>query len=229
MKKKRSKKNQEPSCWNRIGVWGDLEQRCERLEDVVHCRNCEVFSQAGRSVFDRRPPAGYMSQWSKDIALPQDSSDKKNVGVIIFRIGMEWFALQANILQEITGDRTVHSIPRNETSEIAGVVNIGGEVRICYSLSNLLGIEQDCDQDTSIGSRTYRRLIIVVIDDSYYVFQACEVIGLYRYGVEELLPVPTTLEKNQASLLSGLFKYDDHIIALLNTDQVQHSLLGVSA
>ena len=43
-------------CWNRIGVWGTETPRCPKLEDVVHCRNCEVYSAAGRLVLERRLP-----------------------------------------------------------------------------------------------------------------------------------------------------------------------------
>ena len=41
-------------CWRRIGVWGSERPRCIELEKVVHCRNCAVFAQAAREVFERR-------------------------------------------------------------------------------------------------------------------------------------------------------------------------------
>ncbi len=227
MTKNPSKKGQIPNCWNSIGVWGHSEERCERLNEVVHCHNCDVFSQAGRSIFDRRPPSGYIPRWSKSISLPQNSRDEKNIGVIIFRIEREWFAFPANIFHEITEDKSVHSVPRNEEVEIAGIVNISGEVKICYSLANLLGIKQGGDENNNNGSRVYRRLIIIIIDGDYYVFQVSEVVGLYRYKVGELLPVPTTLEKNQADYLSGLFKYEKHHIALLNPDNIRNALQGI--
>lgn len=226
MIKKRSKESQKQNCWNDIGVWGRSKERCERLQELMHCHNCDVFSKAGRSIFDRRPPAGYIPEWGKGIALPQAVEDKKNIGVIIFRIEKEWFAFPANIFHEITEDKSVHSIPRNEATEIAGIVNINGEVKICYSLVNLLGINQDVGRNTDNDSHIYRRLIIVIIDGNYYIFQACEVIGLYRYKDDELSPVPRTLEENRANFLSGLFKYDGHQTALLNVDNIKKSLEG---
>ena len=35
-------------CWNRIGFCGD--RSCPELAHVVHCHNCQVFSNAGRPV-----------------------------------------------------------------------------------------------------------------------------------------------------------------------------------
>ena len=44
-------------CWNRIGVSGD--QSCEKLEQHVHCRNCEVYSSAAQRNLQRPVGDGY--------------------------------------------------------------------------------------------------------------------------------------------------------------------------
>ena len=37
-------------CWNRIGVWSRAGATCPKLDDVTHCRNCSVYSDAGRRI-----------------------------------------------------------------------------------------------------------------------------------------------------------------------------------
>ena len=37
--------------------------RCPRLDEVIHCRNCEVFTQAGRNLLERALPEEYKEEW----------------------------------------------------------------------------------------------------------------------------------------------------------------------
>ena len=56
-------------CWGSIGVWGDDRPRCSVLEAVLHCRNCEIFENAGRELLDRDLPEAYGVEWTDGIAV----------------------------------------------------------------------------------------------------------------------------------------------------------------
>ena len=206
-------------CWNSIGVWSFGALRCERLEDVIHCRNCEVFSHAGRSVFERQPPSGYMTQWKKEIASDQVRADSDSVGIMIFRLGREWFALHAVSLHEVIDQRTVHRIPHNERPEIAGVVNVGGEIQVCYSLFDLLDIDTE-----KTDAKTYKRLIVVINDGDKYVFPVNEISGFFRYSVSDITPVPSTVSEGKKELLHGVIKVNKRQVAALDIEKICQSL-----
>ena len=52
-------------CWRRIGVYGG-DHSCPLLAQTLHCRNCQVFSDAARTMFGR--PS------EPESAAPEDSS-----------------------------------------------------------------------------------------------------------------------------------------------------------
>lgn len=55
-----------PNCWKVIGVWGlDDRLTCPHLERFIHCKNCEVYTQAGRTLLERALPGNYKQDWTQ--------------------------------------------------------------------------------------------------------------------------------------------------------------------
>lgn len=220
---KRNKKNHE-DCWNKIGVWSTSPEKCERLLQVIHCRNCDIFSKAGREVLERNAPGGYVTQWQKEIAHQKQEISELTHGVMMFRIGNEWFAISAGSLQEIAELRKIHNVPHNENPNIRGVVNIGGEVDICYSLANLLEITKHED-----GEGNYQRLMVISYQAERYIFPVSEVRGMIHYGESDVLTAPSTLGPKKSSLINGIFMVDKNSVAILDADQICRTLGGLAA
>ncbi|MCK4586248.1 MAG: chemotaxis protein CheW [Gammaproteobacteria bacterium] len=223
MKKRPTKINKSDNCWSTVGVWGNAQEKCDRLDEVVHCRNCDVFLMAGRGVFESRPPSGYLSQWQKEISNKKEEREKGDVGVMVFRLGKEWLSLPVEYLQEIVEEKKIHKIPHNEGVYILGVVNIGGEVNTCYSLMNLLEIEENANKDDS----ELRRLIVLVVNGDRFVLPVCEISGLARYSSTDLLPAPATLGKKMGTYLAGMFLIKKRQVAALNVDQIYRGFEGI--
>jgi len=206
-------------------VWGNQKPRCEKLAEVVHCRNCDVFSRAGRGVFERRPPTEYMSQWRKALAKPQRKKVRGRRGVMVFRLADEWYALPVNRLREIASLRPVHRIPHSTSKVVSGIVNIGGEVRLCYSLAGLLGVGEPYSKPDS----GCPRMLVIELDDELFVFPVNEVSGLEHYAESALTPPPATVAGERREFLLGMFSSGKRQVALLNTDALKHNLKGISA
>lgn len=224
MAKRKATKKKHNDCWNTIGVWSSVPEKCERLSQVVHCRNCDVFSQAGREVLERTPPGGYVTQWRKEIAHQQGESDTTLTGVMTFRIAEEWFAVPAKTLQEIAEQRTIHRVPHNDNPHVVGIVNIGGEVDICYSLGDFLGLSKQANVINA-----YERLMVVIYNGDRYIFPVNEVSGMTRYGEADVLPVPATLGGDKSSYVDGMFVMGKTHIAILNIEQICQTLEGAAA
>jgi chemotaxis-related protein WspD len=223
VKKRPIKSKKTESCWSTIGVWGNAQKKCERLGEVIHCRNCDVFSMAGRGVFERKHPAGYLTQWQKEISSLKEKREKGDVSVMVFRLGNEWLALPVECIQEIVEERKVHKIPHNKGMYILGIVNIGGEINTCYSLMSLLEIDENLERNRG----ELQRLIVISVNGERFSLPVCEISGLARYSSSDLLPTPATLGKNMGAYLDGMFHLQELQVAALSIEQIYRGFEGI--
>lgn len=138
-------------CWNRVGVKGD--RSCPELTKYVHCRNCPVFTAAGQRLFEREPPPGHLTEWTKRLAEPEAVVEQGTVSVLVFRIGEEWLAADIALLVEIGELRPIHTIPHRTNEILIGLVNIRGELELCVSLGGLLGIKSEFPPQIAAADR----------------------------------------------------------------------------
>jgi chemotaxis-related protein WspD len=178
---------------------------------------------AGRGVFESRPPAGYISEWQKKVSEVKVDREKGDVGAMVFRLGKEWLSLPVEYLQEVLEERKVHKIPHDEGVNILGIVNIGGEINTCYSLMNLLNIDEDNKNNTD----ELHRLIVIVINGDRFVIPVCEVSGIARYSSNDLLEVPVALGKKMGAYMLGIFKDHKRKVVALNVEQIYRGFEGV--
>ncbi len=80
--------NPEPveNCWKRIGVWGREQPRCSKLKTVIHCSNCNIFSEAGRCLLERDLPLEYKNEWTGVMAAKKEEDLPGAISVVFFRI-----------------------------------------------------------------------------------------------------------------------------------------------
>lgn len=224
MKKIKKNESSKNNCWNTIGVWSGASDKCEKLVEHVHCRNCPVFSTEGKRVLDRFAPVGYLKEWKKTLSTTKKKENVDNKSVLIFRVGGEWFALPASTMQEITEVKTVHRIPSNKSYDISGVVNIGGEIRICYSLVSIFGIKMPHNNERKYNAVINGRFIVAVLGNNCYVFPVDQVSGLCWYNDSDVLPVPATLEYAGNNMLLGVINHNKNNVAVLDADMFRRNL-----
>ena len=107
-------------CWKRIGVWGNELPRCPKLEEVIHCRNCQVFTQAGRNLLERALPEAYKDEWGNILVKKKGEEPVGAIAVVVFRIASEWMALPAGLFAEIIEDVSIHTLPHRKNPYIVG-------------------------------------------------------------------------------------------------------------
>src|SRR5262245_22921311 len=88
-------------CWHTIGVWGHEEPRCPELDRVVHCRNCEIYQEAGRSMLNRVPEDDHGAEWAGALADPPPPAAGPTEPAIVFRVGHELLALPLSFVIEV--------------------------------------------------------------------------------------------------------------------------------
>jgi chemotaxis-related protein WspD len=216
----------DSDCWNHIGVAGD--QSCPELKTFIHCRNCHVFAAAARTFFDRPAPDGYLAGWSTWLrgsaeqgAHGKGNSDAENdaqfhvdtVGVLIFRLGVEWLAFRTQTVAEVTVPRPVHRVPHRSNEIFIGLVNLQGQVQLCVSLHGLLGV-----MDPGAPTR-----LIVLRDGARaetWAFASDEVLGVQNVPRNRLRSVPSTLANPTVGFSQAVFSWNDRSVGLIDEQRV---------
>lgn len=208
-------------CWKQIGVWSRGVERCSRLQEVIHCRNCEAFTSAARGLYDRDLPANHLATWTAFYAASKTvQTDQVSHSVLIFRLGSEWLALPTPLVREVADCRPMHKIP-HRNGVLRGLVNLNGRLEPCVSLHGLLGVAPD---PASKSQRIRPRLLLIGKEGESFAFQADEVSGTYRYPPGELRDVPATLAHSLARYSRGLISVQQRTVGCLDEGLLFHAL-----
>jgi chemotaxis-related protein WspD len=217
-------------CWNQIGVVGD--RSCPELKTYIHCRNCPVYAIAGRSLLEREPPPGYLEEWTHLLSQEKGAGEIQQVAPIgtisigIFRLSGEWLALPAHLLKEVTQSNPIHTLPHRSNNILLGLVNIRGEIQMCVSLSELLGLEAVHANGNSkvSGPHIYGRMIVVEKEDNRWVFPVDEIYGIHRIHPNDLTNVPSTLAKVPETYTKGVINWQSRSVSFLDDELLFYTL-----
>lgn len=214
------------NCWRHVGVSGD--RSCPELATFIHCRNCPVLTAAARRFFDRPAPAGYLDAWREILEQPEVARDTDARSVLVFRLGDEWLALPTAVLAEVTSPRQLHRVPHRSGAELAGIVNIRGQLQVCVRLEGLLGLPAPAE-GIPVATSTARLLVVERAGDrgpERWVFRVDEVAGVHRVPGQSLRDVPATVSGAGTRATTALFSWHDRTVGLLDVSRLLDGLHG---
>ncbi len=200
------------NCWNTIGIWS-RKHSCEKLDEVVHCYNCEVYRQATAYVYDAAPSAEYRDECTQALREPKVVKKIKTNSVLTFEIAGEWLAIPSKYINEITPYRKAQSLPHNKNPYILGIVNISGEIEVSFSLENVLELS-----NRAVDGRAYQHVIITEYKQQHYVFPVIQLGEVYRYHSDDLKEVPNILDERAGSFMHGLIKWKNRQVGALDAE-----------
>jgi chemotaxis-related protein WspD len=217
-------------CWNRIGVFGD--RSCPELLNCIHCRNCQVYSAAGRSLLERLPPGDYLQEWTSVLAETKRGSESsslsadgsvvrsdQSLSVMIFRLANELFALPVGVFLEVSAPFVVHSVPGRSNQLFLGMVNVRGEIMLAASLTNLLGLNVANSSQQAAG-----RMAVAGTPEGKWVFPTDEIYGIYLFNRDDVKPAPVVIANAARSYTCGVFQWQNRSIALLDAERIFNAL-----
>lgn len=229
-------------CWNKIGVSGDSS--CDLLKTVTHCRNCSIYASAGRALLQREAPAGYESEWTSLLMQPFPTAKVREIieydnlnpkasttSVIVFRLEEEWFALPVWTIKEVTSLCPIHTLPHPSNDILLGIVNIRGEILICISLSNILGLRASNwkthvnDKKSDLNPVLYQRLVVMEIQENRWAFVVDEIFSIQRIPKDELVEAPTVVTKTPDTYTKKIINWQDKKVNLLDNELLFYELL----
>jgi chemotaxis-related protein WspD len=213
---------QVDACWNRIGVHGDAS--CAELPTQVHCRNCDVYSRGALALLDRARVHD-LDETARLFAADKQEQARGTHSAFVFRVGGEWLAITTAVVDEVADLRAVHSLPHRRTGVVLGLANVRGELLVCVSLAQLLGVEAKVEDAAPRERRHALRRLLVLRDRGLRLaFPVDEVHGTQRYHEAELKPAPSTVARATASYSRAVLPWVGHAVGLLDEELLFHSL-----
>ncbi len=228
-------------CWNKIGVIGD--RSCPQLKTFIHCHSCPVYSDAGRTLFNREVPQQYLEDWTNILAEASVNMagetghgslmrTSKSVSVMIFRLGGELLAMAVRFLQEVTTPCVIHRLPHRSNQLFLGLVNIRGETLLCVSLGYILSLTTTNSSKTTLISSSLgsfnrdllKRMIVAGTSENRWVFYVDEVLGMYRFYPQELKEAPVVITKASETYTQGVIDWQDQKVNLLDSELLFYAL-----
>lgn len=214
-------------CWKIIGVWAMAENRCPELDRVIHCRNCEYFTQAGRKLLERDYPEQYRNEWTDVMAVVKEEESYRTISCVIFRIEREWLALRTRVFSEMIDSEGLktHTIPHRKNPVLIGLINIRGEIQLCVSLKTILNIESNSKnhiREAESGGK--QRMMVMDSQGEKWVFPVRDIQGVYRIHPSSFQNVPVTVVKSDSTFTRGIFEWKNKHVAYLDDELLLFSL-----
>jgi chemotaxis-related protein WspD len=209
-------------CWNRIGVHGD--RSCPELVPHVHCRNCPVYAAGAAELLDYDAPDNYLAEWTSHFLQPKREEDAGTRSVVIFRIASEWLALPTSVVMEVANLLPIHSLPHRQSGAVLGLASVRGELLVCVSLGQVVGVDQPRDAGGGLRALVHKRLLVIRRDDIRAVCPVDEVHGIHRFHPRELQEVPTTVTKAPITYSTGLLSWRERSVGILDDQLLFYSL-----
>ena len=210
------------ACWNRIGVRGDAT--CSELAVHVHCHNCPVYSQGALALLDRARVHD-PEEVARLFAADKQELARGTKSAFLFRVGGEWLGIATSAVDEVADLRAIHSLPHRRSGVVLGVANVRGELLVCVSLAQLLGVEAKAEETSPRERRQALRRLLVLRDRGMRLaFPVDEVHGTQRFDEAELKPAPSTVARATASYSRAVLPWEGHSVGLLDDELLFHSL-----
>jgi len=201
-------------CWNSIGVNGN--NSCLELKRHVHCHNCPVYSGSAALFLDRPVPPDYRRECTVHLALEKQIATPAKTSAIVFRLGTEWLGIPTHAFQQVAERRVMHSLPHRRRGVLLGLVNIRGELVICASVANLLGLPPTKLLRKSTAD--FDRLLVAQWQGFQFAFPVDEVHGVYRFHTADLREPPATVAQSGLNCAVGVFPWHDKTVGLIDPD-----------
>jgi chemotaxis-related protein WspD len=150
------------------------------------------------------------------------------ISIIIFRIGVELFAIPVRLLLEVTPTCVIHTLPHHTNELFLGLVNIRGETLLCVSLSPLLGLTEELTNPSNNNYNsvtvTSKRMIVAGKDENRWVFPVDEVLGIYRFHLKELKDAPVVVTKASEAYTKGVITWQNKKVNYLDFELLFYTL-----
>jgi chemotaxis-related protein WspD len=176
-------------------------------------------------LLDRPLSAADLVETTARIGQPITPPERETRSVVAFRLGAEWFAVAAGDVHRVTCPVPVHHVPHRSNAIIRGLCNIEGQLLICGSLRDLLGLVDGEMPDAEMPdaeqlSGDVRMLVLGEPHDGWVV-EVDAVLGVVDIDLRSVQPPPVTVEHARDRYTDSIVSLCEARAALLSTDRLK--------
>jgi purine-binding chemotaxis protein CheW len=139
----------------------------------------------------------------------------ETVGLLLFRLGEEWYAVPIERVREIYNEYAVTRVPR-VPDFVLGVVNVRGEIVSVTDIATLMRVPSRTEIDLS----DERPPAIIVANDTcssaIVVDEIGDIVDVPRDSIE---PPLSTLDKSQVEYIAGSVFIEGRLIGIVNLEK----------
>lgn len=177
------------------------------MSDLDQAREDEQYADQMREVLRRR---------AASLAEKQtEASTTESVGLLLFRLGEEWYAVGIGGVREIYNDYEVTRIPR-VPDYIFGVFNVRGEIISVTDIGALMRVpNREVQAEGELPSA-----IIISNEECVTAIVVDEIGDIIDAPSDSIEPPLSTLDKAQAEYVSGSVYVDSRLVGIVNLDKI---------
>jgi purine-binding chemotaxis protein CheW len=143
-----------------------------------------------------------------------EGEDSDTMGILLFRLGDEWYSVKVSDVREIYQEYTVTPVPCTP-SFIEGVVNIRGEIISVTDLAKLMQLGSVVPDENEAPPA-----IVVQNDDRATAMVVDEIGDITEMPLDGVEPPLSVMDKQQAEFVAGSVYVDERLIGLVNVDRI---------
>ncbi|MDZ4178995.1 MAG: chemotaxis protein CheW [Coriobacteriia bacterium] len=185
--------------------------RKDDISQLTETHGSESLIQSAEEILRRRA-----------VSLGQEADSERTedtIGVLLFRLGHEWYGVRVGDVREIYQEYRITSIPC-VPDFILGVVNIRGEIISVTDVAKVMRLGQvsaEFEVPPAIVIQNAECVTAIVVD---------EIGDIADVPVDGVEPPVSTMDKAQAEFISGSVYVADHLIGLVSVDRILQPIEG---
>jgi len=134
-------------------------------------------------------------------------------------------ALTTKRFVEVHESTSIHRVPHLSSPSFLGLANLRGTLHLCFSISQLLGLEATIKTLPQSDRHTPQpRLIVIEKDGERWATPVDRVEGLIRYSQEDIQKASVTISNAASTFTFGMLESEKRRIALLDEELLFYQL-----
>lgn len=168
-----------------------------------------------RALLDRPLPADELARNTELVAAAAEARSVRMRSVLVFRVGDERLALEADETHRVVPASPVRRVPHRTNAVFAGLANVAGELTPVASIGAALGIAPAAQQT---------HFIVIGDAGARWAFAADRVEGVRRVDASRVVAAPTTVRHAADGCTRHLVPVSDgdreELVAVLGSDRL---------
>lgn len=161
-------------------------------------------------------PAGELAARALDLSREparERSASSLETGLVVLRLGREWYGVPAGLVQEVAGSPEITPVPMTPPF-VAGVLNLRGELVGVLDLAVLFGLP------AAAGAAARRPAVVVRLQGLTAALLADAVLEVEWFAAADREPVLPTLPAEAAGFLAGVMRDGGRLVMELNIEKI---------